>query len=316
MKTSSYLKLLYTKVQRFSKLHHHAHQIPKASGGMRTIQVLKKEYKKLYKPLKVKLNVYPTHSSAIAYKKGVQPHFELWRHKLGKYFYKFDFTDFFQSFTLANTWRRLKKLGFDTEEISKLFWKVDGKFCLAMGHPTSATLTNILLKNFDSEVEDSLRLNDIGYTRYADDILISTNQYIPPKHVENMIKHALKVNGLGFLKLNTKKTQYNKLGGNIKFIGTSISKQNFLGEGWKARKQLLNHWHQIRTYYKTGTITPDQVAEAYFKTQWFNSINNKHIDTGDIKDIWFHLQPEDKSTKYHWHPTKIIVDWVEKSKHV
>lgn len=188
------------------------YQIPKRSGGFRTIfepnPELKQRQKEILELLKKETEkILPTFAKGFIPGLGIEDNARI--HAKKKYILNIDIKDFFPNCTIEripkNIELLLKQLEIKEEEI---FIKYNGKTFLPQGAPTSPYLSNFWLENADYEIYSVLKRqisDDINYTRYADDITISSNSkaiFSPTAIliIENILKKY------GF-EINTKKTK-------------------------------------------------------------------------------------------------------------
>lgn len=228
------------------------------------------------------LNLYMTNENAIAYKKGVDFTKQLEELKTKKYFYKFDFKNFFNSFYIwvSGTYPAKEKRFYDEipyQIIQDAF--IPNSYVtrtLKQGHPNSPVITNIIMKKFDDQMTKWAETKSAIYKRYCDDIIIGSDVPHNPKFLECLIERTLKMQKLEFIKLNQEKTKAYKMGGNIKFLGISISKQNGISAGWRERKRVMQMVVKKRNKAKRLQWT----AEEKGKVNWIN-----HITKDETKKI-------------------------------
>ena len=72
---------------------------------------------------------------------------------------------------------------------------------LSQGSPTSAYISNLVMKEFDEYIGDYCENNNISYTRYSDDLTFSGN-FNPSTVIKIVRKALLKLN----LEINENKT--------------------------------------------------------------------------------------------------------------
>ena len=172
------------------------------------------------------------------------------------------------------------------EELSKIFikhpkWRYTqnmaqkglGGVVLGQGTPTAPILTNILMKEFDKKMYKFAKQNNGNYTRYADDILISTNKNLPLEFVKQNLKKSLKKSNLQNIRLNNKKTRKMSIGGKIKFLGLSLSADRKIGIDAAQRKKLLN---SLILAHKTQNLSWLKILIP--KAIFMNNISDKKID--------------------------------------
>lgn len=199
------------------------------------------------------------------YREGVSIFDNAKAHLYNDIFIQFDIKNFFPSINhhkLINLlYKEVKHNGYNIsksqsyEIVKKASQGLKG---LPLGFITSPLLSNIYLKKFDTILYHRLKkqgLDNVIYTRYADDITISF-RCIPDKTdysdirstIEKIISNLLKRYSL---KLNNKKTRVTNLlkSGNVKVTGVYIVNKRddyrHLTVGRKFKKGLL--WDAIQT---------------------------------------------------------------------
>ena len=199
------------------------------------------------------------------YREGVSIFDNAKAHLYNDIFIQFDIKNFFPSINhhkLINLlYKEVKHNGYNIsksqsyEIVKKASQGLKG---LPLGFITSPLLSNIYLKIFDTILYHRLKkqgLDNVIYTRYADDITISF-RCIPDKTdysdirstIEKIISNLLKRYSL---KLNNKKTRVTNLlkSGNVKVTGVYIVNKRddyrHLTVGRKFKKELL--WDAIQT---------------------------------------------------------------------
>ena len=160
------------------------------------------------------------HSAATAYSKGKSIKHNLLLHKKNRFFLKLDFCEFFPSITydylssIVDSWLKDDRSHFNSDELKQLiklvcFYKNDR---LPIGYPSSPIISNIVMYNFDllisSNVVESGMYGEVKYSRYADDMVFSTNKQGACQEIKNCVMQLLIDIGSPTLKLNEQKTRY------------------------------------------------------------------------------------------------------------
>jgi len=190
---ASYVGLSPNSVLELSKNAHRTYRryfIPKKRGGQRIIFHPSKSTKALqYGLIETILNRLPVHQCAAAYVGGRKSPLLVNAEKHSRYSYtvRIDFKDFFPSIGPRDLLKVLResaqfgKINKQEEKFIKrsLFIKYrNGKLGLAIGAPSSPIISNIVMYSLDEEFQKlgmSVSTNSV-YTRYADDIIFSTNK--------------------------------------------------------------------------------------------------------------------------------------------
>lgn len=161
------------------------YDIPKRSGGFRTIAQPSYELKVIQRYLvDKKLSRFRVHRSATAYRKkgGIAKNARV--HSKNDVLLKLDFVGFFPSLSVNDFRRFVKRSDGSIIEYSDinsyakvLFWGMGTRrpICLSIGAPSSPVLSNILMFDIDEAVHSVARELGVKYTRYADDIALSSD---------------------------------------------------------------------------------------------------------------------------------------------
>lgn len=174
----SHIKLIAATASHRYKIY----RIAKRTGGTREISHPAKELKSLQRWIAD--NVFdkmPVHGAVFSYRRGlgIRDHAEL--HKKQNYLVRIDVKDFFPSITdkdvvhLINDNRRRLPPTFNTEDLRTICQLVCRNGCLTIGAPSSPVISNAVLYLFDKHWSSVCKQREIIYSRYADDIYLSTN---------------------------------------------------------------------------------------------------------------------------------------------
>ena len=189
--------------------------IPKKNGGTRRIAHPAKELKMVQRALvAVFLNGLPIHPSASAYIKGKSIRDNALTHKDAGPLLKMDFNDFFPSIRSRDwiSYCQLTGCLADPDEIelttSLLFRRPAGGrvLRLAIGAPSSPTLSNVLMYSFDELLSERVSRDHVLYTRYADDLTFSAPRTGHLNSVQESVRKTLKEISFPTLTINHGKT--------------------------------------------------------------------------------------------------------------
>lgn len=242
--------------------------IPKSSGGVRPIDAPQSELMEALRDLKGILErncgadmLY--HTSAFAYIQNRSTLDCVKRHQQNesKWFAKFDMHNFFGSTTIDFVMRMFEQI-YPLSELAKnafsseVFRKaidlcfLDGG--LPQGTPISPLITNIMMIPFDFAMNRWCREHHMVYTRYADDLLISSKSPFRFKDVEEQIESVLVKFDAPF-HLNRKKTRYGSANGSNWNLGVMLNKDNKITVGRKAKKRFEDLLRRYALDKKAGT---------------------------------------------------------------
>jgi RNA-directed DNA polymerase len=227
------------------KDHFEIFQIPKATGGFRTIKApdkdLKERYSSILYNLQHQINL-KAHEAAFAYvpakstKHAVQQH----QQNNSMFFLKVDIKGFFDNCSEELVIRQLDQI-FPlnhnptlVRELAKFAALDDG---LPQGTPLSPFLTNLIMIPFDYEMASLAEQWNFVYTRYADDILISKVDGFRFKDITGKIeKYFVKLDYP--FELKNEKTRYGNRNGNNWNLGLMLNKDNKITLGHELKHRL------------------------------------------------------------------------------
>lgn len=194
---------LYKLSNRIS-FNYHKIEIPKKSGGTRTLSVPSEELKAVQRKITdIILCNESVSAYATAYRYGASTVFNAAPHVNKDVVLKLDILHFFDSILFSD----VKNKVFPAEKYSEQIRTLLTLLCyykdsLPQGAPSSPAITNIIMCEFDDTVGKWCKGKNITYTRYCDDMTFSGSFDV--KEVICFIKTELRKNG--FL-LNTAKTK-------------------------------------------------------------------------------------------------------------
>lgn len=177
-----YLKYLIRNANRYYRNY----SIPKRTKGTRWISQPSPELKTLqYWIIENVLSSLPVSKSAFAYLKGRSIKSHANTHLSSSYFLHVDISQFFPSIhpfhltpiVTSSTLFSDPSLNVDESIciINKICFKKDS---LSIGAVSSPMISNIIMYSFDCAMVDYCKANHLIYSRYADDIYISSKKYI------------------------------------------------------------------------------------------------------------------------------------------
>jgi len=243
--------------------------IPKRSGGLRPIDAPNEELASALRDLKAifENKLFASyHTAAFAYIKGRCTKDALERHQKNdsRWFLKLDFSNFFGSSTPTFIMDMLGQL-FPFCEIIKLEGGRDAlnralslcflKGGLPQGTPMSPTLTNLMMIPIDHYIAKVMKEHSsrICYTRYADDLLLSSNLDFRWSEVQQTITEILKKFNAPF-SIKKEKTHYGSRAGRNWNLGLMLNKDNQITVGHKKKKALKAIIFSILTDYRKGIL--------------------------------------------------------------
>lgn len=239
-------------------------KIPKRKGGFREICAPKEDLKKLQRELAklfTRKMKFLAHNAAHGFtrNRNCKTSLEVHRAKQARWFLKLDIKDFFPNTTYAqikDAMNTVYPFCCLTETQKHLF------SCLCtfggvtpQGAPTSPVITNLVMVANDVAITKYCREHYLTYTRYADDILISSRVSFDWETVQKDISEML-----GDYTIKTEKTRYGSFNGRNWNLGLMFNNQYDITVGHKKKKLVKNLVHNYITksegdyYYLIGLV--------------------------------------------------------------
>lgn len=192
-------------------------EIDKWGGGTRTISQPAQEVKILQRALNdILLKSLPVHAAATAYREGSSIRQNALPHVGAGPILKLDFARFFPSIKLADWNLYCDQTGCLAEQADiqssgrLMFQRPNGSSSmqLAIGSPCSPFVSNALMFEFDSLIQEAVSPDKVVYTRYADDLTFSAPRLGHLRDVEKAVARVLRQIAFPRLRLNKEKTTY------------------------------------------------------------------------------------------------------------
>lgn len=180
---SNYIKICAKRNNLYVKYY-----IPKKNGGKREILQPSKELKVLQRWIVRNIfSNFPVSKYSSAYSKGNSVKNNATLHKQSNYIFHTDIKNFFPSITrdtmqlfFDTNHNKIKELGLTDKDLELIMdiCLYRGKK-LVVGSVASPRIANIIMYQFDNELYEEINtLGNFIYTRYADDIVISSKKFI------------------------------------------------------------------------------------------------------------------------------------------
>ena len=233
------------------------YEIPKRNGsGTRLIAQPSKSVKPIQRVCINELRAFlPVHKAALAYEVGTGIKRNANMHRYNRYLLKMDFTNFFPSIKPHVLLNILEQHSVKITDVDKfvltslLFWKPSRRNSdleLSIGAPSSPFISNAVMYFFDVAVTEYCKEKSIQYTRYADDLVFSTNVtdilFELPKFLETLIKQP----SMSFLKFNSDKTVFASKRVNRHITGVTITNDGRLSIGRKRKRKISSMIHRFK----------------------------------------------------------------------
>ena len=158
------------------------------------------------------------YAKAYIKKKGIKENVRLYRRQ--KAVLTLDIHDFFGSIKLYRVYRLLSELGYNEAVDMMLTGLCSLDNELPQGAPTSAALSNIVMKEFDGTIAKYTGENKIRYTRYSYDMTFSGDFNLVD--VIRLVRRELKKYGM---RLNDEKTRTRRQGQQQEVTGIIVNEK-------------------------------------------------------------------------------------------
>lgn len=179
--------------------------VAKKSGGLRTINeplpTLKSAQKWILNNILAKIDV---HKSAHAYEQGRSVKKMMLVHKAKRYSVRLDLSNCFDNIRIDQVYNVFVNAGYFSH-VSALLASVC--FCesgIAQGAPTSGSILNRIMRACDDDIFEYCAVRKVYYSRYADDLIFSSNSLIDVESLVQYVSSVLRSTGQ---KINKSKTR-------------------------------------------------------------------------------------------------------------
>lgn len=250
-------------------------KIPKAKGGYRQLinpaPELKKLQRKLLDFIVDNLKILP-HNASHAFIKNRDAITNAKVHQKSHYIVSLDIKDFFPSITtkiLHNKLKNISLFSYDYQKVKNfldaLIFIATYKDCLPQGSPLSPYLSNLVMLDFDYEIDRAIgnkELQYYWYTRYADDMTFSSKTYHNHHQLILYVKQTLYSVFGDSLKLNDQKIKVLKNTGKCFITGAKLNKDNQITIGHEKKKQIKHELYNLFVAEINKEITYEQTTST------------------------------------------------------
>ncbi len=193
------------------------------------------------------------HMAAMAYRQGRAIRQHALPHAKSKYLLKLDFENFFPSLRGIAVKEMVNRLGRYSEDEVELLCRLickrsdSGILRLSIGAPSSPFISNALMYRFDEDLAQYCLANSVIYTRYADDIALSTSV---PGRLDEIFDYVLRlINDLEILnlRLNESKTVNVSRKNHRVLTGLTLANNGGVSIGRRNKRLLRAAMHQLCT---------------------------------------------------------------------
>lgn len=258
------------------------HYINKRNGrGKRLISQPTKEIKFLQRILvKHELADLPMHEAAMAYRKGLSTKNHAVQHASSRYLLKLDFRDFFLSLQSSALNYRLEH---DTKFSTAERWLICNLLCrrlpktdilrLSIGAPSSPFVSNYLMHEFDAKLTEFCNSKGVRYTRYADDLALSTSNPHVLDQVNEEVHRLLQELSYLQISLNKEKTVNVSKKRRRTLVGLTLSNEGNVSAGRDEKRKLRAAMHAL----SLGRLSPEEIGRLRGKLAYLYGIDQAFV---------------------------------------
>lgn len=219
---------------------------------------------------------FRVHTNASAYQPGSSIRANALRHAPSRYTVRIDIKNFFPSFKKQGIAKFLQSKEMtdialtrnDIDFFCKIVTRNDE---LTIGAPSSPFLTNAMMFEFDQEVSRFCDGKGLIYTRYADDIFISSLKANNLQEVEPFIRNRLKSFPYANLQINGKKTAYLSKKYRRTITGLVITSQNEVSIGRNRKREL----HSLVHKFSIGQLDEEKASYLHGMLAFVSDVEPK-----------------------------------------
>lgn len=273
--------------------HYHTFFIPKRNGGRRRIDAPNNELMAALRFLKIIFDenfhvLYHTNVYSYVKNRSCVDAVKCHQSNESRWFLKLDFHDFFGSTTKEFIMKQLSVI-FPFSEVMKVpdgYQNLDRALSLCFlngklpqGTPISPMLTNIMMIPIDLEISRALSQENQKhvYTRYADDICISSRYTFNHQHISDLIVGILNKWGAPF-ELNAEKTKYGSFSGSNWILGVMLNRNNDITIGYKNKREFrATIFNYVKDTQAGIQYSVDEVYAILGKLSYYMSVEKDWV---------------------------------------
>lgn len=252
---------------RTAPIRYKVFYIPKRGGGLREVAQPAREVKAIQRWLMARFEPHlPLHEAATAYRPGASIKNNAQRHVHSNFLLKMDFKDFFPSILMTDIIRHFEihcGQHYDSSAIKLIGYvcswapKRQGPLRLCIGAPSSPQLSNSVMFEFDRQLSSAAEADGLCYTRYADDLALSTRRSGALNTYPCLVSKIVEDLEYPKLSLNDKKTVFASRAGRRVVTGVTLTSDRQLSIGRTRKRQIRAMYHSM----VLGKLGPEEQQE-------------------------------------------------------
>ena len=250
-------------VARSASYRYATYKIRKRRDGWREINHPSQELKALQRWLVFnEIGDFPVHDVAMAYRPGRNVKKNALRHSDNRFLLRLDLQSFFPSISSTDVDAFLQNVRPDWSSDDRTYFTnlVCRYRSLTIGAPTSPSLSNTVCYEMDARIDCMVRIQQVTYSRYADDMFFSA---MNPGILGNVAERVEGVLGSlpypSRLKLNVLKTHHSSRKNRRQVTGLIITTDGAVTIGRRKKREIRSRIHK----YKTLTPTDKRSLAGY-----------------------------------------------------
>ena len=214
------------------------------------------------------------HKNALGYRRGISIADNAKLHRANNYLLKIDFSDFFPSLKDSDVKLILERQAAEQmpalieSDIDTILHIVCKHGALSIGAPSSPILSNAILFDFDCCVTELCQANHVAYSRYADDLFLSTDQPNQLADILKAIRTDLRNRSSPRLTINEDKTVFTSKKRRRVAAGLVLTSEGRLSIGRNKKRSIRTLIH----LYSTGMLPPDDISYLRGYLAFVNSV--------------------------------------------
>ncbi|NYH12672.1 reverse transcriptase domain-containing protein [Pseudomonas moraviensis] len=224
-----------------------------------------------------------------SYRKGVNAVDAVSKHSRSKYFFQTDIKNFFNSIDEDMVKETILKnieqcpISDIQDHIEKIVKTLTVNNSVPVGFSTSPTLSNACLFTFDNTLQEYCKNNSLVFSRYSDDIIISSMEKSSTFEAEKYISQKLSEITKNKLSINEAKSKHTQTGNKIKLLGMVILPNGKVSIDIKFKQDTEIKLH----YYLTNKETFKKIVGSDFDgaiekisghLNYYNTVDPSYLD--------------------------------------
>jgi len=287
-----YIKTIYS-ISNNVENNYRIYKIKKKNGKYRTIYEPNSILKHIQKKILINiLNNKSISRYAKAYHKGISLKDNATPHINKKIILKLDIKDFFENISFLDVYNSCFQIEYFPKSVGMVLTHLctyDGH--LTQGSPTSAYISNLVMKEFDEDIGIWCDENEISYTRYSDDMTFSGD--FNPSIIMNKVRKMLYQLRL---ELNYKKIHVIHESSSQNITGIIVNKKVQVSS--RYRKKIRQEIYYIKKYglenhlksINTDIDLKKYLDILYGKILYVLQINENDVEFKDYKAFIYNLK--------------------------